>query len=142
MENIISTLTIVVPILGIIIGWWLSERSKRKHEEYMRKEDRYTKLIESLRGFHVGSENDRLNKGLKERFLLQLNLSWMYCSDEVIRKAYAFLGTIHTGNEYSDKDREKALGEFIVAIRKDLADRKLLRKTELKPEDFKILKAT
>ncbi len=51
-------------------------------------------------------------------------------------------GVFDSHNEYSDEDREKALGEFIVAIRKDLADRKSLRKTELKPEDFKLLRAT
>jgi hypothetical protein len=42
----------------------------------------------------------------------------------------------------SDKEKEKAVGELILAIREDLISRKPLKKTLLKPEDFKHLKAT
>ena len=66
----------------------------------------------------------------------------VYCSDEVIHKAYNFLSMVHTDQKHSDKEIEKAVGELMLAIRKDLISRKLLKKTNLKPEDFRHLKAT
>ena len=69
-----------------------------------------------LRGFYSGIENaDRL----KGEFLDQLNQCWLYCPDEV---------------------KEKAMGEFIAAIRKDLLSRVLVRCTKLIGEDFRHLK--
>jgi len=72
----------------------------------------------------------------------QLNLCWMYCSDEVIYKVYKFLLMVHAGKKYPDAEKEKAVGDFILAIREDLINRKPLKKTRLKPEDFKHLSAT
>jgi len=116
----------------------LNERSKRIYEEYKRKEDKYSGLIRSLRGFYVNS----LDKELRTEFLAQLNLCWMYCPDEVINKAYNFLLLVHTEQKHSDEEKEKAVGELMLAIRRDLLSRKPLRKTGLKPEDFKHLRAT
>ena len=94
-------------------------------------------MIRSLRGFYV----DSLSKELRDEFLNQLNLCWMYCPDEVIHRAYRFLSMVHTDKEHSDDEKEKAAGEFILAIRKDLVDRRPLRETKLKPEDFRHLRA-
>lgn len=121
-----------------LITWSLNERSKRIYEEYKRKEGKYSKLIRSLKGFYISS----LDKELRDEFLNQLNLCWMYCPDEVIIKAYNFLYTVDTNNQFNNKEREKALGEFVLSIRKDLIKRKPLKKTNLKPEYFKHLKAT
>ena len=138
-----AKVNILIPIIGTIltlivgfITWYENERSKRIYEEYKRKEEKYSKLIRSLRGFYI----DLISKEKKEEFLNQLNLCWMYCPDEVIRKAYKFLLTVHTVNKYLDDEKEKAVGKFILAIRKDLINRKLMRKTELEPEDFKHLR--
>ena len=140
-----ETLNVLIPIIGGVLAliggfvtWYLNERSKRVYEEYKRKEEKYSELIRSLRGFYVDSSS----KELTTEFLNQLNLCWMYCPDEVIHKAYNFLFMVHTDQKHSDEDREKAVGEFILAIRKDLISRKPLRKTNLKPEDFKHLRAT
>lgn len=43
------------------------------------------------------------------------------------------------GVKYLDDEKKKSVGDFMLAIRKDLINRKLMRKTELKPEDFKHL---
>lgn len=138
-------LTIIGALIGIIITliiglttWYLNERSKRVYEEYKRKEEKYSKLISALKGFYISS----LNKELRDEFLNQLNLCWMYCPDEVIIKAYNFLSTVHNDKKFIDKEREEALGEFMLAIRKDLIKRKPLKKTTLRSEDFKHLKAT
>lgn len=143
-SNSAGAVTILIPVMvaaiafcGGLVTWRLNERSKRIHEEYKRKEEKYSGLIRSLRGFYVNSEN----RELKTEFLNQLNLCWMYCPDEVIRKAYNFLNMVHTGQKHSDEENEKAVGELMLAIREDLIGKKLLRTTNLKPEDFKHLKA-
>ena len=128
----------LIAVIGSLLIWWLNEKSKRIYEEYKRKEERYSGLIRSLRGFYVSLES----KELKTEFLNQLNLCWMYCSDDIIHRAYDFLNMVHTGQKHSDQEKEKAVGELMLAIRKDLINRKPLRKTSFKPEDFKHLKAT
>ncbi|PIQ95038.1 MAG: hypothetical protein COY75_09190 [Nitrospirae bacterium CG_4_10_14_0_8_um_filter_41_23] len=140
-----GTVNMLIPIIGAVIvfvsglvTWYLNERSKRIYEEYKRKEDKYSALIRSLRGFYV----DSFNKELQTEFLNQLNLCWMYCPDEVIHKAYNFLLMVHTAQKYSDEEKEKAVGELILTIRKDLISKKPLVKTNLKPEDFRYLRAT
>ena len=128
---------IITVIIGGFITWFLNEKSKRIYENYKRKEAKYTELIKSLRGFYV----DSFSKELRDEFLNQLNQCWMYCPDDVIEKAYKFLETIREGKTYSDKKKEIAVGEFILAIRKDLISRKPLKETNLKSKDFKHLKA-
>ena len=66
----------------------------------------------------------------------------MYCPDDAIIKAYNFLSIVDTNSKSANGEREKVLGEFMLSIRKDLIKRKPLKKTSLKPEDFKHLKAT
>jgi len=140
-----GTVNIPIPVIGAVLAfvsslviWCLNERSKRIYEEYKRKEEKYSGLIRSLRGFYV----DSFNKKMRTEFLNQLNLCWMYCPDEVIHKAYDFLLMVHTDQEHSDEEKEKAVGELMLAIRKDLISRKPLGKTNLRPEDFKHLRAT
>jgi Pyruvate/2-oxoacid:ferredoxin oxidoreductase delta subunit len=140
-----ETLNILIPVIGGVLAlisgfvtWYLNERSKRVYEEYKRKEEKYSELIRSLRGFYIESSS----KELKTEFLNQLNLCWMYCPDEVIYKAYGFLFMVHTDQRHSHEKKEKAVGEFMLAIRKDMISRKPLRKTNLKPEDFKHLRST
>jgi uncharacterized membrane protein YhaH (DUF805 family) len=135
---LIPVIVAVIAFGGALVTWCLNEKSKRSYEEYKRKEERYSRLIRSLRGFYVGSENTEL----KTEFLNQLNLCWMYCPDEVICKVYNFLNTVHTDQKHSDEEKEKAVGEIMLAIRRDLVSRKPLKATNLKPEDFKHLKAT
>jgi len=131
-------ITLIGAFVISLITWSLNERSKRIYEEYKRKEEKYSKLISSLKGFYISS----LDKELRDEFLNQLNLCWMYCPDDVIIKAYNFLSTAQTNKKSINKEREKVLGEFMLSIRKDLIKRKPLKKTDLKPEDFKHLKAT
>jgi len=135
-----TTVDISIIVFGVIstIGIWaLNEWRKRVYEEYKRKEERYIELIRSIKGFYISSQN----KELKNKFLSQLNLCWIYCPDEVIKQVNKFLNMVSI-DKYSDDEKEKAVGEFVLAMRKDLFARKILRKTELKPEDFKHWKAT
>jgi len=126
-----------LPLIGAVIAWFLNEWRKRLWEQYQRKEANYKELVRCIRGFYVGSED---TEKLKAEFLDQLNQCWLYCPDEVIEKGYACLGTVHTNGLNSASAKEKAMGDFIAAIRKDLLSRKLVRKTKLTGTDFRHLK--
>ena len=124
------------PLFGAVVAWFVNEWRKRLWEQYQRKEDSYKELVRCLKGFYVGGSNPG---ELKAEFLSQLNRCWLYCPDEVIKKGYAFLDTVHTDQISSDEVKEKAMGDFVAAIRKDLLSRKLVRKTAFEGKDFRHL---
>ena len=126
-----------LPLSGAVGAWFINEWRKRLADQYQRKEANYQELLRALRGFYVGAEN---SADLKAQFLTQLNMSWLYCPDDVIRKGYAFLTTVHTSKVHTDEQKEKALGEFVAAIRNDLLSRKLVGRSSLTAADFKHLK--
>lgn len=126
-----------IAILGSTIIWFCNKQKERIHEEYVRKEERYNSLIKTLAGFYVGSEN----KKDKDVFITEGNLCWLYCPDDVIQKLYNFLSKVEVGVRFSDEEKEMAVGQLMVAIRNDLISRKILKKSDLKPEDFKNLSA-
>lgn len=125
------------PLFGAVIAWFVNERTKRASEQYQRKEENYKELLRCLKGFYVGEQN---SSELKSEFLNQLNRCWLYCPDDVINKGYEFLSTVHTSNKSSDEVKEKAMGDFVAAIRKDLLSRKLVKSTQLSGSNFKHLK--
>lgn len=134
-NSLINYLPIFITLITVITGfitWGLNERSKRKHENYKRKEERYAELIKSIKGFYVNSSNT----DLKSNFLEQVNLCWMYCPDEVVIKLYEFLETVKA-NSSADNQKEIVLGEVMIAIRNDLLkDTKM--NNNLTHENFKI----
>lgn len=126
-----------LPLFGAIIAWFLNEWRKRLWEQYIRKETSYKELIRCLRGFYIdATDADKL----KAEFLDQLNICWLYCPDDVIKKGYSFLDTVHTGAPSNDDKKEKAMGDFVAAIRQDLLSRKLVRETNLEGNHFRHLK--
>jgi hypothetical protein len=94
-------------------------------------------LLRASRGFHTNAQDT----AKKATFLEQVDLCWLYCTDEVIQKAYAFLETVKTGATTTEADRAYAFGALMVAIRQDLLRRKVARTTGLKPADYRIFKA-
>jgi len=133
----LSQNALLIALLVVAITWLLNEWSKRRHEDYIRKEQRYSALLKSLKGFYIQSQS----RELKEEFLSQLNQCWLYCPDKVIQKAYNFLNTVHTDVKASDSEKETALGELVLEIRKDLYAHHFFRKTKFKPNDFKNFRA-
>ncbi|MCD6366549.1 MAG: hypothetical protein J7L46_03310 [Bacteroidales bacterium] len=134
-------LKIFLPLVSAIVAWFANEWRKRIWEEYQRKEEKYKSLLKSLEGFYTFVDSSEAKK-LKQTFLNHLNLCWLYCPDSVIEKAYEFLSCVHTDVKCADDQKEKALGELVFAIRKDLLSRRIVKKTSLKPNDFKIYKPT
>lgn len=128
-----------IPLAGAVVAWFLNEYHKQKTEEYLRKEARYVELLKTLKGFYDLNfvDNDE-PLHLKNEFIEQLNRCWLYCPDEVIKKGYAFLATVHVDNISENLSKEEALGEFVLSIRKDLLSHSLLTRTKLSSIDFKI----
>lgn len=132
LEQTIPLISIVVPLIAGIFGWWLNERKKLQWEERIRKEDRYRGFMESVQGFYELSQD----KGEKEKFLQELRLAWLYCPDEVIQAGNVFLDTVSTGDQSSTEQRNQALAEFEIALRRDLYG-----KTQLTVGDHRIWSA-
>jgi hypothetical protein len=124
------------PLLGAVVAWFTNEWRKRVADQYQRKEANYKELIKSLRGFYVGVANA---DALKVEFLNQLNMAWLFCPDDVIKKGYTFLDTVPAKAAHDDAQKEGSLGEFVAALRHDLLSRKLVRSTKLTASDFKHL---
>lgn len=127
-----------VPLVGAVIAWYSNEWRKRMADQYQRKEANYKELLRSLSGFYDGTAN---GLHLRAEFLSQLTTAWLYCPDEVIQKGYAFLETVHSSQTYTDDQKQKAMGEFVVAIRQDILTRKLISHSSLTEADFKHLSA-
>ncbi len=136
--QIVDSIKILIPVLITLFVWHCDSMEKLKWEQYIRKEKSYSVLIECSRGFY-DSSSDSL---MKLKFLDELNKCWLYTSDDVIKKGYEFLETVHNNNKFSDKEREQALGDFYVAIRKDLLNREIVESTKLTKDDFKHLGLT
>ncbi len=135
-----EVLTLISAILVAAITWLLNESSKRRHNDYIRKEERYAALLDNLKGFYVSSHSQQQ----KEEFIRELNRCWLYCPDIVIEKGYSFLEKVHTDKKYSDEEKELAVGEFILEIRKDLLPKRLglFKRTSLSASDFKHITST
>lgn len=132
----LDALKISIPVLVAVVGWLLNERSKRRWEQYKRKEDRYVALLENLKGFYVNTD-PKTTKESKDKFLSQLNVAWLYCPDTIIRTGYRFLGLVSVGGSTPDEERDLAAGELVSQMRKDL-----LGQTELGASDYRHLRST
>ena len=131
----VPVVVVLLSVAGSLFTWHNNAAAERAHQDYVRREQRYAALVSSLQGFHVaGSSEDRA------KFLEQLNLCWLYCSDPVIRAAYHFLGTVQAGAASNEGDRQQAMGELVGAITRDLLSRQPVGETSLSPTEFKILK--
>jgi Pyruvate/2-oxoacid:ferredoxin oxidoreductase delta subunit len=86
-EPMATVLVGVFAALAGVVTYACTEHSKLKQEDYVRREERYRLLITNAAGFRV----DRENAPQKESFLRELDQCWLYCPDEVIMAAYAFL---------------------------------------------------
>lgn len=138
--NIISSIEfwkVVFPLLIAIFVWHLNQNSQRQWEQYKRKEESYKELVRNLRGFYVDFED----RELKQKFIEQVNLCWLYAPDDVIERAYDFLNSVYSGSGVTQEHHKIAVGELMVTIRKDMLSGKIVQKTDLTSADFKHLKA-
>jgi len=124
---------ILIPILSLILAWYLNEKSKRIEEEYKRKEEHYINLLVSVRGFHENTSN---NEQCLE-FLKQVDLCWLYCPDIIIKKLYEFLDNFRKQKESFNQEKVlNSISELVFEIRKDLINKRQVTRTKLKSNDF------
>jgi hypothetical protein len=90
----IPLLVALITVTGGIMTWSLTERARRAQEEYSRREARYSALVGTLHGFYV----DTTSPELRGKFIAELELAWLYCPDDVIRKGYGFLNSVQVGS--------------------------------------------
>ena len=121
-----------LPLIGAVIAWFMNERRRRAWEEYLRKEERYRELLRNLSGFYAHSGSAEVRR----QFIEEYKRCWLYCSDEVIRAANAAMDVMKEGTTAPMDQRWTILGEFVLAIRRDLLHRTFTRKTELRPEEY------
>lgn len=123
---------ILVPALTAVAAWSANEYQRRVDDAQRNKVAQYTALVRSLQGFYAELQD----RDLKRKFVDELQLCWLYCPDEVIRKGYAFTDTVMVGAQPSSEEMRKAAGEFVAAIREDLLSRDSVEDTGLKGSDY------
>lgn len=128
LDSLVPVFTVLIPILAAIVAWWLNERSKLNWERYKRKEERYMGFLRSIPCFYKGSQDEEL----KERFISDLRLAWLYCPDKVVRAGNEFLAAVTTGSEATGEEVPTKLAEFDLRLSGDL-----LGRTNLTSEDRK-----
>lgn len=139
MDDVLEIWAILGPFLGGLITWSLTQFSKWKWERRVRKEERYKGFLNAITGFYQGSESAKK----KTEFILELRFAWLYCPDDIIRGGNRFLDTVSANEKKptdekqpKDEEKETALGELVLALRRDM-----IGKTNLKASDYKLWKS-
>lgn len=128
-----NLLLILLPIISAVISSYLTYyfSIKQKKDETIRKfkEEKYSNLVILLKGF-VGNT---VSADKKKKFFEEQYKSWLYCSDEVVVAINNMVNLLmsNRGKPINPEEGKKAIGNIIVAMRKDL-----LGKTKLKHNSF------
>ena len=139
MDFLIDTLRsadfwkLAFPALAAIVAWFVNERAKLSWEQYKRKEENYKELLRCLRGFYVATQD----KTLKDQFLHQVNLLWLYAPDDVVVAAYDFLDSVKTGSTSSSVEKDSAAGAVVATVRRDLLSRRIVSRTSMDKSKFR-----
>jgi hypothetical protein len=128
----VDFLKFCIPVLGVTFAWFKNETRRLASEEYLRKEERYRELLRSMSGFY---ENSSDLDGVKT-FIEEYRKCWLYCDDTVIKAANEALEIMRQGSTVPMDQKHLILGNFVLALRRDLLSRKLTKRTELRSEDF------
>lgn len=124
--------SIAGPLFVGVIAWSANEWRKRATEDRARREERYRLLIQHSRGFYVGGNQLEITK-----FLEDVSVSWLYCSDSVISALYAFLDSVHSDRKTEDTQKEQAFGAMVAAMRYDLMKVGPFRRTRFSAKDYR-----
>ena len=107
----------IIGIIGGIVTWLYNEVQKRRLKLLSEKEKRYKNLIRLIR--NLGEVADSSDKG--NEFIVEFQLCWMYCPDQIINKGNQFLDSMNPEIvEHNQQNIDKFKGEFILVLRKDL----------------------
>ncbi len=126
----------LVPLLSAAIGaffaYFFASMQKRDESITRFKEEKYTKLLVKLQGF-VGTTT---SGQLKKEFFEEQYQSLLYASDEVIKSLNKIVRLVidSKGSEPDPDAGRKAVGEIVLAMRRDL-----LHKTDLDYTAFRYI---
>ena len=131
--NIKDVFLFIGPLMAGLIGSYLTYyftiKSKKKESILRFKEEKYTNLLILLQGF-IGRT---VSAETKKKFFEEQYKSWLYSSDEVVKAINKMVRLVieSRGEEPVQEAGRKAVGNIVLAIRKDL-----LGETKLDFNDF------
>lgn len=139
---LMEILKIGIPLIlggfgGSLLTHYLAVRRERTSAMFIEKRKNYEKLLDAIKGFIRGNPDE------KQEFIYEMNRSWLYASDEVVRKTRRFLDLYvdHTsqGSHFVPaKQSDPIMGSILLAMRKDLG----LKKTKLDSDEFYTVNVT
>jgi hypothetical protein len=123
-------LALASAIIGGFVSYYFTSKTKKFETALRFREEKYSNLLKLLQGF-VGNtvSYDTKKKSFEEQYK-----SWIYCSDEVIIAINNLVRLVIDvqGKEPNPEKGRKAIGNIVLAMRKDL-----LGKTTLSYKDFR-----
>ena len=125
-----SFLALTSAIIGGFISYYFTSKSKKLEAILKFREEKYSNLLILLQGFVGNTANNELRK----KFFEEQYKSWIYGSDEVVTAINNMVVLVikSQGNEPNAEEGRKAVGNIVLAMRKDL-----LGKTNLSYNDFR-----
>jgi hypothetical protein len=125
-----SFLALTSAIIGGFISYYFTSKSKKLEAILKFREEKYSNLLILLQGFVGNTANNELRK----KFFEEQYKSWIYGSDEVVTAINKMVELVikSQGKEPNAEEGIKAVGNIVLAIRKDL-----LGKTNLSYNDFR-----
>jgi hypothetical protein len=132
-EWLIALVPLVRAALGAFLAYLFTSRTKRDESITRFKEEKYAKLLVKLQGF-VGATT---SAQLKREFFEEQYQSWLYASDEVVESLNRMARLVIESRD-APPDHEigrKAVGEIVLAMRRDLLHKTALDYTSFQYTD-------
>jgi hypothetical protein len=119
-------IAIIIAAIIAVVGYVIRTALDIIMREREQKEERYKGMLMSIKGFYEFSKEPQL----KEKFIEETTMAYLYASDKVIQKANKFLDMVKTESKpSSDEDKRKALATLIISMRKDLKRQNCLNRS-------------
>jgi len=115
---ITSILALVSAIVGGFVSYYFASKSKKFEAVLKFREEKYSNLLILLQGF----AGESANYETKKRFFDEQYKSWIYSSDEVVIAINNLVKLVidSKGQEPDHDAGRKAIGDIVIAMRKDL----------------------
>jgi|SRR5579863_784969 len=117
-EWLIAFVPVASAALGAFLAYLFTARAKREESVIRFKEEKYARLLVKLQGFIGVTTSGRM----KREFFEEQYQSWLYASDEVIQCLNAMVRLVveAQGSSPSPEQGRRAVGEIVLAMRRDL----------------------
>lgn len=132
-EWLIALVPLGSAAIGAFLAYFFTFRAKRDESIIHFKEEKYAKLLVKLQGF-VGTTT---SAQLKREFFEEQYQSWLYASDEVVEALNAMVRLVieNRGAAPHPDIGRKAVGEIVLAMRRDLMNKTALDYTAFQYTD-------